>query len=86
MRRASGNAICNPDAIPGDVVAARVAKEFGYAWKPRSDPNVTGSIGKTAAAKEKLKPAFKKKLKKFFRPEEEDDDWVEDDGPRPRED
>ena len=92
MRRASGSTVCNPDAVPGDVVAARVAKEFGYAWKPRSDPNVTGPIGKgsTVAAKdltkEKLKPGFKKKLKKFFRPEEDDDDWVEDDGPRPRED
>lgn len=86
MRRPSGNTICNPDAVPGDVVAARVAKEFGYAWKPRSDPSVTGSIGKTAAAKEKLKPSVKKKLKKFFRPEEDDDDWVEDDGPRPRDD
>ena len=88
MRRASGNTVCNPDAVPGDVVAARVAKEFGYAWKPRSDPNVTGSIGKgptVASDKEKLKPGFKKKLKKFFRPEEEDD-RVEDDGPRPRED
>lgn len=81
MRRASGNAICNPDAVPGDVVAARVAKQFGYAWKPRSDPNVTGSIGKTAA-KEKIKPPLRKKLKKFFAPEEDDDDWVEDDGPR----
>ena len=48
MRRASGNTVCNPDAVPGDVVAARVAKEFGYAWKPRSDPSVTGSIGKGA--------------------------------------
>ena len=85
MRRPSGNTVCNPDAIPGEVVAARVAKEFGYAWKPRSDPNVTGSIGKTAAAKEKLRPTVAKKLKKFFRPEE-DDDWVEDDGPRSRED
>jgi len=83
MRRASGNAICNPDAIPGDVVAARVAKEFGYAWK-RNDLNVTGSIGKSAAVKEKPKP--KSKLKKFFRPEEDDDDWVEDEGPRPRDD
>ena len=91
MRRASGNTICNPDAVPGDVVAARVAKQFGYAWKPRSDPNVTGSIGKTSAApketsKERPKPGAKKKLKKFFAPEEDDDDWVEDDGPRPRDD
>ena len=86
MRRASGNAICNPDAVPGDVVAARVAKERGYAWK-RSDPGVTGSIGKVSAApKEKLRPNLKKKLKKFFAPEEEDDDWVEDDGPRARDD
>ncbi len=85
MRRASGNAICNPDAVPGDVVAARVAKERGYAWK--RDPGVTGSIGKVSAAmKEKPKPSVKKKLKKFFAPEEDDDDWVEDDGPRLRDD
>lgn len=83
MRRASGNSVCNPDAIPGDVVAARVAKEFGYAWK-RNDPNVTGSI--SAALKDKPKPKPKTKLKKFFAPEEDDDDWVEDDGPRPRND
>jgi hypothetical protein len=82
MRRASGNSVCNPDAIPGDVVAARVAKEFGYAWK-RNDPNVTGSI--SAALKDKPKSKPKTKLKKFFAPEE-DDDWVEDDGPRPRND
>ncbi len=86
MRRASGNTICNPDAVPGDVVAARVAKEFGYAFKPRSDPSVTGSIGKASAAKDKPKPAGKTKLKKFFAPEEDDDDWVEDDSPRPRDD
>jgi len=86
MRRSSGNTICNPDAIPGDVVAARVAKEFGYAWKPRSDPNVTGSISRVTAAKDKPKPSVKKKLKKFFAPEEDDDDWVEDEGPRPRDD
>jgi hypothetical protein len=85
MRRASGNSVCNPDAVPGDVVAARVAKEFGYAWK-RNDPNVTGSIAISAAVKDKPKPKPKTKLKKFFAPEEDDDDWVEDDGPRPRED
>jgi len=82
MRRASGNSVCNPDAVPGDV-AAGVAKERGYAWK--RDPGVTGSMGKVSAApKEKLKPNVKKKLKKFFAPEEDDDDWVEDDGPRLR--
>lgn len=88
MRRASGSSVCNPDAMPGDVVAARVAKERGYAWK-RGDPGVTGSIGQVSAApatKEKLRPGMKKKLKKFFTPEEDDDDWVEDDGPRLRDD
>jgi hypothetical protein len=70
--------------MPGDVVAARAAQERGYAWK-RNDPAVTGSVGKVAVAKEPLRPSVKKKLKKFFAPEE-DDDWVEDDGPRARDD
>ena len=85
MRRPSGGSVCNPDAMPGDVVAARAAQERGYAWK-RNDPAVTGSVGKVAAVpKETLRPSVKKKLKKFFSPEE-DDDWVEDDGPRARDD
>jgi hypothetical protein len=39
MRRASGRQICNPAAIPGDVVAARA----GYR-SARSETGVTGSI------------------------------------------
>jgi hypothetical protein len=41
MRRGSGRAICNPDAVPGELVAARAARK-GYAR--RGDPTVTGSI------------------------------------------
>jgi hypothetical protein len=86
MRRASGHRICNPDSIPGEVVAARVAKERGYAWRP--DPGVTGSIGRKAAAGEgarraslngKAKP--KGKVRNIL--SADDDDWIEDEGPRP---
>lgn len=84
MRRDSGRTICNPDAVPGEVIAARAAQERGYALQ--NYPGVTGSIGKTQTAVKQAKPTNKPKLKKFFAPEEEDDDWVEDDGPRGRED
>ena len=81
MRRDSGRTICNPDAVSGEVIAARAAQERGYALG--RDSGVTGSVNKMkAAAKTKAKP----KLKKFFAPEEDDDDWVEDDGPRRRDD
>ena len=82
MRRASGHKICNPDQISGEVVAARAAKERGYAWRP--DNGLTGSIGKSSAkgrtAALKSKPA---KAKSKARNILEDDDWVEDEGPRP---
>jgi hypothetical protein len=88
MRRGSGHKICNPDQIPGEVVAARVAKERGYAWRP--DGAVTGSIGKGRnlgrgsgrAAALNSKPA-KAKAKSKLRNILDDDDWVEDEGPRP---
>lgn len=40
MRRASGRVVCEPDAIPGDVVAARARATYAR----RADPSVTGSI------------------------------------------
>ncbi|RKE68297.1 hypothetical protein DFP91_4672 [Pseudorhodoplanes sinuspersici] len=79
MRRASGHKICNPDQIPGDVVAARVAKERGYAWRP--DPGVTGSVGKTRRASLNGGPKKKSKVRNIL--SADDDDWIEDDGPRP---
>jgi hypothetical protein len=81
MRRTSGNSICNPDAVSGEVVAARAAQERGYALQRGG--GVTGSTGKTKAA-DKSQSKSKPKLKKFFAPEEDDDDWIEDDGPRAR--
>lgn len=39
MRRASGRVICQPVAIPGDVVAARAGNRYA-----RAEPGVTGSI------------------------------------------
>jgi hypothetical protein len=90
MRRASGNRICNPDQIPGDVVAARVARERGYAWQ--SPPGVTGSIGRSQAKSRNAaqnaslggrpKAAAKPKGRRNIH---DDDDWIEDDGPRPAE-
>jgi hypothetical protein len=82
MRRDSGRTICNPDAVSGEVIAQRAAQEKGYALQSR--PDVTGSIGKTRTADSKPKPTGKPKLKKFFAPDADDDDWVEDDGPRSR--
>jgi hypothetical protein len=84
MRRDSGRTICNPDAVPGEVIASRAAQERGYALQRH--PGVTGSISKTKNADKQAKPKTRPKLKKFFAPEEDDDDWVEDDGPRGRDD
>jgi hypothetical protein len=39
MRRSSGRVICQPQAIPGDVVAARAGNRYA-----RGEPGVTGSI------------------------------------------
>jgi hypothetical protein len=86
MRRRSGNRICNPDSIPGEVVAERAARESGYAWRP--DRGFTGSIGKSRGASRnaalggKPKAAAKSKGKRNIL---DDDDWIEDDGPRPSE-
>jgi hypothetical protein len=83
MRRSSGRSICNPDAVPGEVIAARAMRERGYA--AGAVPGITGSIGRTKAAKA-AGEARKPKLKSLFRPSEDDDDWIEDDGPRGRDD
>src|SRR5205823_6239820 len=50
MRRTSARQICNPAAVPGDVVAARAIYRFA-----RSEPTVTGSIKRTARL-----PTFRK--------------------------
>lgn len=88
MRRSSGHRICNPDQISGEVVAARAAKERGYAWRP--EPSVTGSIGKNSAKGRtaalngnSAKAKAKSKAKSNVRNIHDDDDWIEDDGPRP---
>jgi hypothetical protein len=44
MRRASGRRICQPAAIPGEVVAERARAR--YASQHYSDPSTTGSISK----------------------------------------
>ena len=83
MRRASGNKICNPDQIPGDVVAARVAKERGYAWRP--DSGVTGSVSTSSRDRSRRAslnggPKTKSKVRNIL--SADDEDWVEDEGPR----
>jgi len=45
-RRASGRVVCNPAAVPGDLVAARA----GYRVGQRGDAGVTGSIKPAARA------------------------------------
>jgi hypothetical protein len=96
MRRASGRRICQPGAVDGEVVAARArqnpryasrrveppptrrydppfdARHDPFAWRGdtrRSDPGTTGSIAS--------RPHWVKN------PAAEDNDWVEDPGPRP---
>ena len=83
MRRRSGNRICNPDQIPGDVVAARVARERGYAWRP--EPGFTGAIGKAGSRSRSVSLGGKPKARSAKRNILDDDDWIEDEGPRPAE-
>ena len=45
MRRSSGRRICEPSAIPGEVVAERARAR--YATQHFGDPGITGSIKKT---------------------------------------
>jgi hypothetical protein len=94
MRRASGRRICQPGAVDGDVVAARARQNPVYAsrrvyeappmrrydpptdpasdpfaWRgDRRDPGVTGSVARHPAPKN---------------PAADDNDWVEEPGPRP---
>jgi hypothetical protein len=53
MRRATRRLICQPAAIPGEEVAARVAQRNPYASR---EPSVTGSLGvrKVAAHRRKV--------------------------------
>jgi len=84
MRRRSTNRICNPDAIAGEVVAAKAARDRGYAFRP--EPGVTGSIAKNGvksrSAALKGAPKVKAKTKRNIL---DDDDWIEDEGPRSEE-
>ena len=79
MRRGSGHKICNPDAIAGEEVAARVSKDRGYA--SRNDQGVTGSIAKSRKVSLNGKPRTRPKVRNILA--DDDDDWIEDDGPRP---
>jgi hypothetical protein len=72
-RRASGRSICNPGAVPGDVIAARA----GYRVGQRAEPGVTGSIvsrsesrsePRTEQASAVAAPAPKKRTSRFFQP------------------
>ena len=65
MRRSSGHVICQPGAVPGDVVAARASQRGGTAR--RGDAGITGSVSKKAAAIT---------TKNVVR--DDDDDWIED--------
>jgi hypothetical protein len=54
MRRMSRPRICQPGAIPGEVVAARVRAR--YAGQSRGEPGITGSIGRHRTAKAVPRP------------------------------
>ncbi|HVY56343.1 MAG TPA: extensin family protein [Xanthobacteraceae bacterium] len=54
MRRASGRRICEPRAVPGDVVAARVRARYGS-----RDASITGSIPRGSShARASSRPAW----------------------------
>jgi hypothetical protein len=79
MRRASGRVICQPGAIPGEVVAAR-ARGKDNMFARRGDRLITGSIGK---AKADVKKSSKKKGS--WPPLEEDESVMEElDSDEPR--
>jgi hypothetical protein len=65
-RRASGRSICNPVAVPGDVIAARAGYRVGH----RPEPGVTGSIAVRSeqASAVVAAPAPKKRTPTFFQP------------------
>ena len=64
------------------MVAARAARDRGYALRP--EPGVTGSIGKRVKSRSALAQAANPiKAKPRKRNILDDDDWIEDDGPRP---
>jgi hypothetical protein len=54
MRRASGQRICEPSAIPGEVAAARAGAHFAAQRYGNSyaDPGVTGSIARRSGRRE----------------------------------
>lgn len=45
MRRNSGRSVCQPEAVPGEVVAARARGRNNYAGRRPSDYGSTGALG-----------------------------------------
>jgi hypothetical protein len=45
MRRTSGRGVCQPDAIPGEIVAARARGYRGYANRRPGEYGTTGALG-----------------------------------------
>ena len=92
MRRPSGRRICNPGAVDGDLVAAQARRNPAYASRriepeptrrydpvlqPGDDPFAwRGDRRDTTGAIVAQRPGVKN-------PTAEDNDWVEDPGPRP---
>ncbi len=71
MRRASGRRICNPRAEDGELVASRVrGGAAAVAAARQRDPGLTASI--RPRPQPQAKPSAG-----------DDDDWIEDEGPRP---
>jgi hypothetical protein len=90
MRRGSGNRICNPDSIPGEVIAARVARERGYALRPV--PSLPGAYARSGSTSRNAALGGRPRTAAASAPRStgkrniyDDDDWIEDDGPRPAE-
>jgi hypothetical protein len=68
MRRRSGRVVCKPSPMPGEVAAARAAQRGRHAR--HGDPLVTGTITAYAGREDEGRLA------------NDDEDWIEHDGPR----
>jgi hypothetical protein len=94
MRRTSGRRICNPGAIDGELVAARARKDRLMAARQappptrRYDPPFDSRNDPFAWRGDAVRrgdPATTGSVgPKSGKPTDEDDDWIEDDAPRPQ--
>ncbi|HWP26864.1 MAG TPA: extensin family protein [Xanthobacteraceae bacterium] len=84
MRRANGRRICQPEAVDGEIVAARAQRTPAPLSRPAAPPRIDERNDPYAwrgPAVRRTGPMVTGSV--AGRPDHTDPDWVEDDGPRP---